>query len=105
MFWLFISSAPSCVCLRFLNLEIVASVFLQNILLSSNDLEDLLGRPEDESFFGLGRAVSKRYWSLIADKHLSALYSCVENPLLIKVLKTKQKSRQLPGLHSCVLKL
>ncbi|CAB1448052.1 unnamed protein product [Pleuronectes platessa] len=30
--------------------------FLENLLLSSNDLEDLLGDPDDESFLSLGRS-------------------------------------------------
>lgn len=59
--WLFIGLALSCVCLWFLNLEIVPSVSTQNILLSSNDLEDLLGNPEDESFLSFGRTVSRMH--------------------------------------------
>lgn len=40
-------------------LEIVASVSTQNILLSSNDLENLLGDPKDKSFLSFGRTVSR----------------------------------------------
>lgn len=48
----------------FLNLESVLSVSAQNILLSSNDLEDLLGDPKDESFLSFGRTVSRIFKSL-----------------------------------------
>lgn len=48
----------------FLNLEIVPTVSTQNLLLSSNDLEDLLGDPKDESFLGFGRTVSRIFWYL-----------------------------------------
>lgn len=40
-------------------LEIVASVSTQNILLSSNDLENLLGDAKDKSFLSFDRTVSR----------------------------------------------
>lgn len=43
----------------FFYLEIVASVSTQNILLSSNDLENLLGDAKDKSFLSFDRTVSR----------------------------------------------